>query len=67
MRNKTENIPRLLLLAEHLKSKELQNAYNENKLTYTRNNINLMIGVNGQFYLLFPFVIQELAVLFNKE
>ena len=66
MRNKTENIPRLLVLAEHLKSKELNDAYKECRLAYSKNNVNLMIGVNGDCYSLFPFVIQELPVLFSE-
>lgn len=66
MRNKTENIPRLLLLAEHLKSKKLNELYSRNQLAYSKNKINLMIGLNGQIYNLFPFVVQELSVLFTE-
>lgn len=66
MRNKLENIPRLLLLAEHLKSKKLNEMYSSNQLAYSKNNINLMIGLNGQIYNLFPFVVQELSVLFTE-
>ena len=60
-----ENIPRMLLLAEHLKSKELNEAYAENRLAYSTNKINLMIGNNGICHFLFPFVVQELPVLFS--
>lgn len=66
MRNKEENIPRLLLLAEHLKSKKLNELYSSNQLAYTKNNMNLLIGLSGQIYNLFPFVIQELPVLFEE-
>lgn len=66
MRNKLENIPRLLLLAEHLRSNKLNEMYSSNQLAYSKNNINLMIGLNGQIYNLFPFVVQELSVLFTE-
>ena len=66
MRNRDENIPRLLLLAEHLKSKILNEAYTQCTLAYSKNNVNLMIGVNGELYSLFPFIVQELPVLFSE-
>ncbi len=66
MRNTEENIPRLLILAEHLKSKELNDAYAGNKLAYSKSKVNLMIGNNGICHFLFPFVVQELPVLFKE-
>lgn len=66
MRNSIESIPRLLLLAEHLRTKALNQAYTRSELAYSKNNINLFFGVNGKCYNLFPFVIQELPNLFEE-
>ena len=66
MRNKTENIHRLLILAEWLKSKELNDSFKECQFVYSKSNINLMIGLNGNCYLLFPFVVEVLPVLFTE-
>lgn len=66
MRNKTENIPRLLILAEHLKSKELNDSFKECRMIYSKDNINVMLGVNGGCYMLFPFVVEALPLLFKE-
>ncbi|OFY87048.1 MAG: hypothetical protein A3F72_17750 [Bacteroidetes bacterium RIFCSPLOWO2_12_FULL_35_15] len=66
MRNPIENIPRLLLLAEHLKTKDINQAHALQILAYSNDRYSLFIGVNGKCYPLFPVVIQELPNLFDE-
>lgn len=66
MRNPIENIPRLLLLAEHLKKKALNQEYARVDLAYSSNNVHLIIGVDGKCYNFFPCVIKELPILFDE-
>ncbi len=66
MRNKIENIPRLLLLAEHLKTKALNKAYVQMELAYSSDDVYLIIGADGKCYNFFPFVLIELPKLFDE-
>ncbi|MGB3948541.1 MAG: hypothetical protein WBM13_11195 [Bacteroidia bacterium] len=66
MRNVLSCIPRLLLLAEHLKNEELNEGYKSPELAYSHNTINIFIGMNGKCYPLFPFLIEELPNVFDE-
>lgn len=66
MRNPIENIPRLLMLAEHLKTKAINQAHALQSMAYSNNQFSLFIGVDGKCYPLFPFVIQELPRLYSE-
>lgn len=66
MRNPIENIPRLLTLAEHLKTKAVNQAHRLLLCVYSNDRYSLYIGSDGKCYPLFPVIIQELPNLFDE-
>lgn len=59
-------IKRLTALGNHLKSIEVNQKYSEDIVVHLFGNVNLFLGVNGKHYYLYPFVVQELPVLFEE-
>lgn len=66
MRNKKQNIPRLLLLATYLKDEEFNRAHMRVELAYSKEKVHLMFGMDGKCYNFFPFVIKALPALFKE-
>ncbi len=58
-------IKRLTVLGNHLKSIGINQKYPETIIGCSFGSVNLFLGVNGKHYYLFPFVVQELPVLFE--
>ena len=65
MRNVIISSARMIMLAEHLKSKSFTEKYTILRFAYPDNGLNL-IGFNGKYYYFFPFVLEELPFLFEE-
>lgn len=66
MRKKGINTAGLLRFAQHLESKTLNENYKGCKLLYSKNGVNLILGINGVYHQILPFVVQELPHVFNQ-
>jgi hypothetical protein len=67
MRNVLTSSARMIMLAEHLKSKAFNEKYTVLKFFPPDDDgLNMIIGVDGVYYNLFPFVLEELPVLYKE-
>lgn len=66
MRKKGINAEGLLRFAQHLMSKEVNEKYKGTKIIFSRDGNEFMLGINGVYHQIFPFVVQELPAVFNQ-